>query len=152
MPTGSNIFAQRESIRPFLTPPCDGPFQVLKRMEKAVIIDLNARADTGVIHKIKPTYLTTSPSLCALNNFTNAETTDTLDPPASKAVSWAPLHIVIIARTIFLSRLFHMGRSGTWVSCLVLQGARLRGNGRLIKKALLRPLPSVGTVLRSFAS
>ncbi|XP_037559637.1 uncharacterized protein LOC119436727 [Dermacentor silvarum] len=90
--TASHVFARYEGIRPSLMPPYDGPFKVLSCTEKTVTIELNGRAEVVAIDRVKPTYLATSPALCAFDRFNTTETNDFPYRPTPKADSWAPVH------------------------------------------------------------
>ena len=57
------VFVRRNTYRPPLAPPYDGPFRVLKRREKFFILDISGRRDSVSVHQLKPAYIDSNEQL-----------------------------------------------------------------------------------------
>ena len=55
--TATHIFIRHDAVRKPLQPPYDGPYPVIKRMDKYFTIDINGRHDTVSVDLLKPAYL-----------------------------------------------------------------------------------------------
>ena len=56
--TCTHVFLRRDMVRPPLTPPYDGPFEVVKRSRKYFTIQLGSnKKDTVSIDRLKPAFL-----------------------------------------------------------------------------------------------
>ena len=55
--TASLVFIYQDIVRKPLQPPYDGPFLVVKRMDKHYPVDINGQKDTVSIDRIKPAHL-----------------------------------------------------------------------------------------------
>ncbi|GFX21415.1 uncharacterized protein K02A2.6 [Trichonephila clavipes] len=55
--TGSHVFARVEILKPSLTAPYQGPFEVLNRTNKHFTIKINDRTSTISIDRLKPSFL-----------------------------------------------------------------------------------------------
>ncbi|XP_058840938.1 uncharacterized protein LOC131696413 [Topomyia yanbarensis] len=56
--TCKHVFIRNDSIRPSLSPPCDGPYEVLGRTNKHYTININGRRTANIsIDRLKPAYI-----------------------------------------------------------------------------------------------
>ena len=55
--TADFVFIKKDSHRPPLIPPYEGPFRVLHRGEKVFELDLGGRKETVSIDRLKPAYI-----------------------------------------------------------------------------------------------
>ncbi|BHF72217.1 hypothetical protein SprV_0401528100 [Sparganum proliferum] len=51
------FWVRHDAVRRPLRPPYDGPYRVLRRSDKDVVIDRNGKTDTVSIDRVKPTYI-----------------------------------------------------------------------------------------------
>ena len=61
--TATHVFIRQDVGRKPLQPPYDGPFLVVKRMDKHYTVDINGRKDTVSIDRLKPAHLDATPHL-----------------------------------------------------------------------------------------
>nr|VZI12855.1 unnamed protein product [Spirometra erinaceieuropaei] len=63
------VLVRHDAVRRPLQPPYDGPYKVLRRSDKDVVIDRNGKTDTVSIDRVKPAYIDdsdlSSPQHCA---------------------------------------------------------------------------------------
>ena len=55
--TCKHVFVRRDLVKRPLTAPYDGPYTVLKRFDKTIIIDRNGKQDKITIDRLKPAYI-----------------------------------------------------------------------------------------------
>ncbi|XP_069362433.1 uncharacterized protein [Maniola hyperantus] len=55
--TCTHVFVRNDTVRPPLTPPYDGPYQVLKRHDKYYQIQLPLRTTVVSLDRLKPAYM-----------------------------------------------------------------------------------------------
>jgi hypothetical protein len=55
--TSSHVFVQRDATRRSLQTPYTGPYRVVSRAGKFLVLDVNGRQDAVSIDRLKPTYL-----------------------------------------------------------------------------------------------
>ena len=60
--TATHVFIRQDIVRKPLQPLYDGPFLVLKRMDKYYTVDINGRKDTVSIDQLKPAHLDDNPT------------------------------------------------------------------------------------------
>lgn len=53
----THVFVRNDTVRPPLTPPYDGPFEVLKRYDKYFKIQMPKRTTVVTIERLKPAYI-----------------------------------------------------------------------------------------------
>lgn len=92
--TCKHVFVRRDAVRPPLTPPYDGPFEVLSRTDKTCTIDINGRHDVITLDRVKPAYLAstvTAPVIMPVPppSATNTTTTSRPPHPPNKIVTWS---------------------------------------------------------------
>ncbi|BHF59955.1 hypothetical protein SprV_0100291600 [Sparganum proliferum] len=51
------VWVRHDAVRRPLQPPYDGPYRVLRRSDKDVVIDRNGKTDTVSIDRVKPVYI-----------------------------------------------------------------------------------------------
>nr|VZI05873.1 unnamed protein product [Spirometra erinaceieuropaei] len=51
------VWVRHDAVRRSLQPPYDGPYKVLRRSDKDVVIDRNGKTDTVSIDRVKPAYI-----------------------------------------------------------------------------------------------
>ncbi|BHF75883.1 hypothetical protein SprV_0501898000 [Sparganum proliferum] len=54
---GTSLVARHDAVRRPLQPPYDGPYKVLRRSDKDVVIDRNDKTDTVSIDRVNPAYI-----------------------------------------------------------------------------------------------
>ena len=52
-----NVFVRHDAVRPSLTPPYKGPYRVLKRGDKAFLLEIGDVRDWVSIDRLKPAYM-----------------------------------------------------------------------------------------------
>ena len=52
--TATHVFVRVDGVRPSLTPPYTGPFSILSRSPKYLVIDRDGKRDTVSIDRVKP--------------------------------------------------------------------------------------------------
>ena len=57
--TATHVFIRHDAVRKPLQPPYDGPYPVIKRMNKHFTNDINGRHDTVSVDRLKPAHLDT---------------------------------------------------------------------------------------------
>ncbi len=62
--SSTHVFVRRDSLRPSLTAPYDGPYPVIKRRTKQFIINRNGNRDTVSIDRLKPAFLENNYESC----------------------------------------------------------------------------------------
>ena len=55
--TSDNVFVRQDLVKPPLSPPYKGPYQVLQRNNKAYQLDINGRKDWISLDRLKPAYV-----------------------------------------------------------------------------------------------
>lgn len=60
LPTSTHVFLRRDAIKPPLTAPYDGPFEVLERKNKTITIRVNGRTEVVSADRLKPAYIATT--------------------------------------------------------------------------------------------
>nr|VZI10401.1 unnamed protein product [Spirometra erinaceieuropaei] len=55
--TCNYVWVRHDAVRRPLQPPYDGPYRVLRRSDKDVVIDRNGKTDTVSIDRVKPAYI-----------------------------------------------------------------------------------------------
>lgn len=61
--TCTHVFIRNDAVRPPLTPPYDGPYEVVQKNEKVFTVQLPNRQSQVSIDRLKPAYLINSPTL-----------------------------------------------------------------------------------------
>ncbi|XP_065305960.1 uncharacterized protein [Dermacentor albipictus] len=85
----THVFVRREGIRPGLTAPYDGPFEVLQRGEKTFTVSVNGRENVISIDRVKPAYMANLCVPLALPTRSPPDSPPFVPCPVSKHVSWA---------------------------------------------------------------
>ena len=57
--TATHVFIRHDAVRKPLQPPYDGPYPVIKRIDKHFTVNINGRNDTVSIDRLKPAHLDT---------------------------------------------------------------------------------------------
>ncbi|KAM7313780.1 uncharacterized protein ISCGN_003573 [Ixodes scapularis] len=95
--TCTHVFLRRDSVRPSLTPPYDGPFKVIARDKKTFTIIINGRTDVVSIDRVKPAFMAASicDTACVFSSVTLQKPQDNTRRPdqepsnKQKTVSWS---------------------------------------------------------------
>ena len=59
--TATHVFIRQDVVHKLLQPPYNGPFLVVKRMDKHYTVDINSQKDTFFIDRLKPAHLDDNP-------------------------------------------------------------------------------------------
>lgn len=55
--TASHVFVRHDGSKAILQPPYDGPYRVVKKMDKSFIVDVRGRETNISIDRLKPAYI-----------------------------------------------------------------------------------------------
>nr|VZH99066.1 unnamed protein product [Spirometra erinaceieuropaei] len=90
------VFVRHDAVRRPLQPPYNGPYKVLRRSDKDVVIDRNGKTDTVSIDRVKPAYIDdsdhSSSQHCAPPQTVVPPPTGDSPPPVRRARSGRHVH------------------------------------------------------------
>jgi hypothetical protein len=88
--TCSHVFIRNDTVRPSLTPPYDGPYQIIKRNEKNFILKVNNKIVNVSIDRLKAAHITDEPvgltESATSNSSDDQQTTKPTDVPSAPKI------------------------------------------------------------------
>jgi len=74
--TATHVFVRHDGPKTILQPPYDGPFQVVKRTDKTICVQIHGKEKNISIDRVKPAYLLTEPEEITQETSTSEKTTE----------------------------------------------------------------------------